>query len=770
MTRFPTRLQIIFVTGEAAENNRDEVDRNGGDSPPITPFPLFRIVSFWEALFCANSSRVNPVSHTQVLIVDDERINRRVLQGLLRSQGISTTEAEDGRQAINHLTENDVDLILLDINMEGMNGFEVLSEIRKQYSPTELSVVMVTADSGSSQVVHALQNGANDYVAKPIDQDEVLARIVTQLQLIDAHKALRASEERYSLAAKATNDGLWDWDIPADTIHFSDRWRSMLGIDESETLSRPSDWFNRIHSADRNRVRDEIDAHLAGQSPHIASELRMLHADGNYRWMHCRGLAFHDENGNAQRLAGSLSDVTARKVVDALTSLPNRMLFLDRLERSLENAQRHDDYDFAVLFIDLDGFKLINDSLGHDVGDQLLITIAQRLELSVRSHETVVGRLGGDEFAILIERINHSRDAQMVAERVLERICEPCLIDGIEIFPCASIGMSFGKSESGSAEELIREADTAMYEAKSQGKSRIIHFNPEMHRELSERLNLQNQLRRAVLQDDQLVLHYLPVINLQDNSIIGFEALIRWQHPEWDLVGPDKFIPIAEETGLVVPIGKWAMEEACKQLAEWEHQFPTHRPFVSVNVSSRQLVERELVKAVRVMINETGANPAHLKLEVTESAIMANPDDFSFVMSGLREMGIKTGIDDFGTGYSSLACLHRLPLDLLKIDRSFISELLSSTESEAIVGTIIKLAESLNLDVIAEGIESEKQAAHLRSMGCKLGQGFHYSKPLTAEEATVLMETRDSPSTSTNSRLPLAASNDAVSPGQQSVN
>ncbi|MFC1757567.1 diguanylate cyclase domain-containing protein, partial [Planctomycetota bacterium] len=399
------------------------------------------------------------MEYAQVLIVNDERVSRRALQGLLRSHGISSAEAENGKQSLEYLAHNQADIALLDVNMDGMDGFDVLAEIRNQYSPTELSIVMVTSDSGKSGGVQALRNGANDYVTKPIDQEEVLARIATQLQLIGAKKALRRSEDRYALVAKATNDGLWDWDIPANEVHFSARWRELLGIDESERLARPSDWFDRIHRGDRGRVRDEIDAHLAGETPCIKSELRMLHADGSYRWMYCRGLAFLDDDGIAQRLAGSLSDVTARKVVDALTSLPNRMLFLDRLQRSLENANRYDDYNFAVLFIDLDNFKLINDSLGHEVGDRLLITIAQRLEASVRSHETVVGRLGGDEFAILIERVEHATDTNTVAERVLKRICEPCLIAGVEVFPCASIGLSFGKPESCSAEELIREAD-----------------------------------------------------------------------------------------------------------------------------------------------------------------------------------------------------------------------------------------------------------------------------------------------------------------------
>lgn len=677
--------------------------------------------------------------NTQVLIVDDEYVNRRVLKGLLRENGVSAAEAECGEQTLSCLESNDFDLILLDINMSGMDGFEVLQRVRALYERTEVSIVMVTADSDTSHIVRALQSGANDYITKPIDPDEVIARIVTQLQMIEAQKALRMSEERYALAAKATNDGLWDWDILADDVYYSTRWRSMLGVDENDPIDSPSAWFDRIHTTDRQRVRSEIDQHLRGDTPHFETELRMLHSDGNYRWMHCRGLAFHNQNGEPRRLAGSLSDVTARKVVDALTSLPNRMLFLDRLQRCLESARRNENHDFAVLFIDLDNFKLVNDSLGHDVGDRLLITIADRLEASVRGYESVIGRLGGDEFAVLLERIEHADDADFVAKRILARISEPCLIEGQEIFPCGSIGISFGTSTACTAEEVIREADTAMYQAKAQGKARISHFHPSMHHEVTQRLQLQNQLRRAVLSDEQLLLHYQPVVQLGTGRIIGFEALIRWQHPSLELVPPDKFIPIAEETGLVVPIGRWAIEQSCRQLSQWNEEFPDFQPFISVNVSSRQLVEPQLVETVDDVLKATGIMAAHLKLEVTESAIMDNPDDSSFVLSCLRDLGVKTGIDDFGTGYSSLACLHRLPLDLLKVDRSFVAKMLNSSENEAIVRTIIRLAESLGLDVIAEGIETEEQARWLREMGCCLGQGFYYSKPLKAAEVVSLM-------------------------------
>ncbi|MCA9216730.1 MAG: diguanylate cyclase, partial [Planctomycetales bacterium] len=480
----------------------------------------------------------DPCAHldkSTVLIVDDERANRLVLQDLLRCNRIESECVETGEEATAYLNSHSVDLILLDVNTDGMAELSLLRKLREAYSRTELSIVIITARSDSSYVVSALQHGANDYITTPIDSDEVLARVVTQLQMVQAQKALRASEERYSLAAKATNDGLWDWDLRKNEVYYSERWKSMLGIEETATLRSPADWFERIYQADRSRVESEFEDHLNGNSPHIETELRMLHADGTCRWMYCRGLAFRDESGMALRLAGSLSDVSARKVVDALTSLPNRMLFLDRITRSLDYSKRIGKEAFAVLFIDLDNFKLINDSLGHDVGDQLLIAIAERLESSVRSHETVVGRLGGDEFAVLIERIEDRAEAEVVAGRILKRICEPCLFGVNEIFPCASIGISFGKMQE-SAEEVIREADTAMYEAKSSGKARVSQFDPDMHREVTERLTLQNQLRKAVLSDDQLILHYQPIVNLQSGAIVGFEALMRWQHPENKLV------------------------------------------------------------------------------------------------------------------------------------------------------------------------------------------------------------------------------------------
>jgi diguanylate cyclase (GGDEF)-like protein/PAS domain S-box-containing protein len=679
-----------------------------------------------------------------LLVVDDEPINCDLMSRRLTKRGFSVSLASNGEEALDWIASNRVDLVLLDVEMPAMNGLEVLRALRKTHTPAQLPVIMVTGKSSSEDIVTALEAGANDYVTKPIDFPVALARIQTQLSRKHTEKALLESEERYSLAARAANDGLWDWDMVTGKVFFSPRWKSMLGWEEHEIADVPEEWFSRIHPDDVDRVRADITAYLEELTTHYEDEYRILHRDGNYLWMLGRAFAVRDERGKAYRMAGSQTDITRGKVVDVLTGLPNRVLFIDRLARSFDRARTRKDKTLALIFLDLDDFKLINDSLGHMVGDQLLVAIAGRLESTVRSGDSVarfgrnntIARLGGDEFTILLEEIAGAPDALRVAERIAKELSEPFVIGGQEMFPSASMGIALYNPSYQIPEELLRDADTAMYSAKALGKGRFELFDANMRANTIARLQLETELRKG-LERTEFENHYQSIISLETGKITGFEALIRWNHPTRGLVPPKDFIPIAEETGLIVPIGQWVLENATQQLQLWQTRFPEEPMLrISVNLSARHFLQPELIEQCRKILESTRLTNRSLTLEVTESAMMPDPESAISVMTELKSLGIKIALDDFGTGYSSLSYLHRFPLDSLKIDRSFVTRMM---EDDEIVRTIIILGRNLGLKVIAEGVESVEQAVRLRELGCEYAQGYFFSIPINAEQATDLL-------------------------------
>jgi diguanylate cyclase (GGDEF)-like protein/PAS domain S-box-containing protein len=563
-----------------------------------------------------------------------------------------------------------------------------------------------------------------------------------------AEEDLRESEERYALAAKAANDGLWDWDLIHNAVYYSPRWKEMLGSADGEISNSTHEWFSRVHPEDLADFNASIGKHIQGETPHFESEHRMLHRDGSYRWMLTRGLAMRDNEGKAYRMAGSQTDITERKRAseqlvydafhDGLTRLPNRALFTDRLERALERAKRREDYTLAVLFLDLDRFKVVNDSLGHLTGDQLLIGVARRLETTLRQVDTVA-RLGGDEFVVLLEDIADVGHATATAERIQELLQEPFRLDDNEVFTTASIGIAVSRAGQERAQDILRDADIAMYRAKSMGKARYALYDETMHGRAVELLQLETDLRRSV-DREEFVLHYQPIVSLLSGEIVGFEALIRWMHPERGLTYPGAFVTLAEETGLGIALGEWVLRQACRQLHEWKAALPAERDlWVSVNLSSRQLLQPGLVKLVESCLRESGARASDLHLEVTESIIMDEPEAATSVLVALRGLGVGLPIDDFGTGYSSLAHLHRFPITSLKIDRSFVNRVAAGGEDEVIVRTIVSLAHNLGMDVIAEGVETNEQLERLTALGCEFGQGFYFSRPVPAHEASQLL-------------------------------
>ncbi|HEV8122773.1 MAG TPA: EAL domain-containing protein [Gemmatimonadales bacterium] len=575
-------------------------------------------------------------------------------------------------------------------------------------------------------------------------------RDITQRKRVE--QALRESEERYALAARGSNDGLWDWDFRRNRIYFSPRWKVMLGLNENDVADNPEEWFGRVHPEDLDRVKAEIAAHCEGGGSHLETEHRMRLADGAYRWMLVRGIVLRDEAGKAYRMAGSQTDISDRKLYerqlqhdalhDALTGLPNRTLFMDRLGHALARARRRPDELFTVLFLDLDRFKVVNDSLGHLLGDRLLVEFARRMERCVRPGDTV-SRLGGDEFTILLEDLRSPDEAIQIAERIHAELLFAFNLSGTDVFTSASIGIAHGSADYGHADQLLRDADTAMYRAKSGGKARHEVFQKAMHADVLTLLHLETDLRRAV-ERAEFTLDYQPIMDLESQRMIGFEALIRWHHPQRGTISPSEFILTAEETGLIVPIGWWVLKEACQQMQAWHTRFPEHQGLsISVNLSARLFRQAGLHERVVEVVASAGLHPTKVKLEITESALMDYAEASVLTLRQLKHAGIQVQIDDFGTGYSSLNYLQRFEIDALKIDRSFVSQLGIAGENSEIARTIITLARNLGMKVVAEGIETDIQLAQLQALGCDEGQGYLLSHPLKPFEVEQLLQEGD---------------------------
>jgi diguanylate cyclase (GGDEF)-like protein/PAS domain S-box-containing protein len=556
------------------------------------------------------------------------------------------------------------------------------------------------------------------------------------------------SEDRYALAIRAANDGIWDWDLITDTIWFSPRWHAILGRPHP-TGDRPATaWLDLVHPADSERLRAAIETHLEGRSPQLRAEHRMRHADGSWRWVLTRGLATRGATGSPTRIAGSMSDVTDRREAelrlqhdalhDGLTGLPNRTLFMDRVHQSLLRATRDPGATCAVLFLDVDRFKLVNDSLSHAVGDKLLVALAARLATALRPGDTVA-RLGGDEFAVLLEDIGDAAGAMLVAERILRSLDSPFWIGGHDLFASLSIGIALQTPGLAPA-DLLANADIVMYNAKRGGRGRFAQFDEGMRRQIVDRLARENELRQAV-DASVLSIHYQPIVSLATGEIGGMEALARW--PEgWGAVPPSEFIAIAEETGMIGSLGQHVLRVALTTLAGWRQDgLVADDVCMSVNLSARQLDDPGLAAQVQAAIARTKLPPNALKLEITESTLITEPERTRDVFTEVCAGGIGLHLDDFGTGYSSLSALHRFPVDALKIDRSFVADLVADEDgNEVIIRSTVAMAHSLGLPVIAEGIETPAQLRRLRALGCEFGQGHLFSPALSAADTAALLD------------------------------
>jgi diguanylate cyclase (GGDEF)-like protein/PAS domain S-box-containing protein len=562
-----------------------------------------------------------------------------------------------------------------------------------------------------------------------------------------AMQALRRQSERLELAVQAANDGFWEWDLHAQQFYVTGPWNAMIGRANEPCVSGPELWLERVHPEDIGHLNGALEAHLSGNVQRFEHEHRVRHEDGTYRFVRCRGVAVRSGNGRAMRIAGAFTDITDLSsahaqlrnafYLDPLTGLCNRTLFVEQLGRRLKAShERPGGEAFALLYLDLDRFKIINDSLGHLVGDELLVAVSRRLESCLRPGD-VLSRLGGDEFAILLNALHTDQQANVIAFRVQETLSKPFSIDGREVFTSASIGIAYGAPRYTTPDEMMHDADTAMYQAKAHGKARHEVFDADMDARTKDRLGLENDLRRAVA-GGEIEVHYQPIVALPTGMCVGFESLVRWSR-NGKPVSPAIFIPIAEELGLIEGLGTQVMEEVCRTFAAWQRAMPgAGLECITVNVSSRQLMQQNFLSIVDRAVCLAGLDRSALRIEITETALMTDPNEAVRVLKQLRDFGVKIYLDDFGTGYSSLSHLHNLPVDALKIDRSFV-ESLFLPHRPAIVESIMALARTLHTSVVAEGIETAAQARELERLGCTRAQGYLFSRavPPAAAEAIV---------------------------------
>jgi len=669
-----------------------------------------------------------------LLLVDDDESNRDLLHRRLLRSGYLADTAEDGEQALRMVESHPYDLVLVDHVLPGISGLEVLRRIREAWSDSELPVIMVTALDDSEEIVAALRMGANDYVTKPMDFAVTLARIETRLRLALTDRELRRTRELYRLALGASEEGLWEWDLASANLHCSPYWNSKFGLSTDKPFASTEEWFGRIHPDDRARVRSAVQAHIEGRSAALESEYRMRHQDGQYRWIESRGSIARNAAGQAVRLVGCQTDITVRKTVDPLTSLPNRAWLEEELGSLAAEGRR-----MALVVLELDGFDRIQENLQNGDSGLLLAAVGGRfrdsLQTATEGVSAAAARSGEHQFGVLLRDASGPAAAKELAVCLQATLGDPFTVNGQSVFATASAGIAVAYGGV-SGDDLLRDATAALRHAREQGIGHSAVFQTFMRRDDLAEMHLEHDLHHAV-ERSEFEVWYQPKVDLDDDRIVGCEALVRWRRPGHGLVSPAVFIPAAERNGVIGPLGRFVLERACRDIVDLRREYPWLS--VSVNVSGRQFTEPDLVEQVRACLEAAGLEPGALRLEITETFLLEDPDLALTTLSRLRTLGVGLKLDDFGSGYSSLDYLQKYPFDTVKIDRAFVSHITSSHESMEIVRAIVGLTRSLRLHLVAEGIENRAQLECLKELGCRYGQGYWFSPPVELERLRELM-------------------------------
>ena len=691
-----------------------------------------------------------------VLVVDDEDLVRMLARETLEQNGLEVCEASNGVEGVKQFAARRPDLVVLDVMMPEMDGFTACSKLRGSVGGSRVPILIMTGLDDAVSIASAYEHGATDFITKPINPTILVHRVRYMLRGSRTLDALLRSEARLGLAQRIAKIGNWEWNPHTGNFSASSELCRLIGIRPQDFGGALDSFLLTVHGDDRERVESALKQILAARIP-CDIDHRIILPNGGEVTVNLQAEAVFDDQLKALTIVGTAQDISERKrsereihrlaYFDSLTGLPNRILFKDRVTQALAHASRYQS-TLAVLFLDLDRFKVINDTLGHNVGDLLLKHVADRLADSIRHSDSIgrsvdnedaheLARLGGDEFTMLLTNLHDVQDAGKVARRMLEALAKPFSINGHEIFVTVSVGIAIFPADGDSVDTLLKNSDSAMYHAKEQGRNNFQFYSDVMNEAANERLALEAELRHAT-ERGEFVVHYQPQVDLRTGRIIGAEALVRWLHPQRGLLSPSVFLSAAADTGLIRAIDEWVLLAACRQSLAWQRRGLV-LPRVSINMSNSLFHGNTLLKAVEEILRETGLSPLCLELELTESIAMRNVDKSITMLQELKTMGVQLSIDDFGTGYSSLSYLQRLPIDTVKIDQSFIREILTKAQPVPIVRAIIAMAHSLQLCVLAEGVEQEEQRTILLAEGCDQAQGYLFGRPIPAEEFAKLL-------------------------------
>ena len=682
-----------------------------------------------------------------ILVVDDELVGRIYIEKALLNESYDVITAENGQQAALLAKQHSPNMIVMDVMMPVMDGYQACRTIREQEQQLHVPILMLTGLDDIGSVEKSFDAGATDFIVKPVNLPIFKQRIRNGLKNRETDLELHQHQLRQAHAHKVARLGYWDWEVESNALYWSDEVYNLLSVLPGQFINNHEAFRSRTRPEDLDKIKQAVRQSLKQNTPYSV-EYQVNRPDQKFQIIRQHADLIKNEAGKVVRFLGIVQDVTETHLAqekirhlayyDSLTGLPNRTLFHERLDYVLRMARRTAN-NLAIFIIDLDRFKNINDSLGHDVGDKFLQSVAAKLKLVTRETDTMA-RLGGDEFALILDGVCSNEDVAKVAEKVLKILSKSHTIQGNELISTGSIGISISSAECLDKEDLIRQADLAMYKSKEGGGNQFCFYNEEMKSRAHQSMSLEKELRQA-LDNNELVVYYQPKISVRTGEIKGKEALIRWRHPEKGLIPPFDFIPVAEETGLIVPIGKWVQEQACKQTHLW-HQQGFKDLLISINVSVRQFQHQGFIDDVGSVLDASCINRKFVDLEITESCTMDSTEASIRILNTLREMGIRISMDDFGTGFSSLSFLNQLPLDTLKVDRAFIKDINEDSENSELAKLIIAMAKSLGLSVVAEGVETQAQLNFLKNNECDEFQGYLASPPVPADEFEALLRSK----------------------------
>lgn len=680
-----------------------------------------------------------------ILIADDDDATRMLLKQALDNEGYMIIEAEDGIEAVNLYTAHKPDMVILDVMMPGMSGFDACRNMRESDNSAHLPILMLTSLDDINSIDAAFEAGATDFTTKPINWRLIRQRINYALRAYKNDQELQTNQLRLSHALEVASLGHWDWDLKTNELRWSEHINAIFGLKPELNQGSFESFLGRVHPEDRGLVTHAVERALKSTESYSIDH-RIIRLDGQERILHEHAEVIQDKLGRPVRMIGMAQDITERIRAEEtirrhvyyndLTGLPNRRLFNERMQHAHEIANREEQH-FAVILLDLDRLKVINDTHGYGTGDFLLKAIGNRLQETVRSQDTVA-MLGSDEFAILVEGIENPENINTMCIDLLQAVSRECVINGQGFYITASMGITLYPDDNTSHKNFLQHAESAMYAAKENGGNQFCFYNKDINTRAQQRLQVDMALHEAV-KHRELEVYYQPQIDVDSGRIIGMEALTRWNNQKLGTVSPAEFIPAAENNGLIIPMGEWVLRTACEQAAKW-HRDGYSDLRMSVNLSPRQFQCKNLPEYIENVLDETGLDPRRLELEITESCTISDHEAGIKILERLKALGIRVSIDDFGTGYSSLSYLHKLPIDAVKIDRAFVTCIGENGENGVIARTIITMAHSLGLSVIAEGIEEPHHLEFLRQEGCNEAQGFLVSRPVNVGEIDQLLE------------------------------